>query len=123
MATANTRRHRDLVQYNWYRYGSNGFTEVQQSKYAHSARYYSQAVKATPVWANMNAVWDMFLYARLCRDQGVDMQTDHIVPINHPHVCGLHCESNLQQLTTSANNKKSNKWWPDMWEVQLELHI
>ena len=36
------------------------------------------------------------------------MEVDHIIPINHPLVCGLHCVANFQYLTPEENRKKSN---------------
>lgn len=40
-------------------------------------------------------------------------EVDHIIPLNHPLVCGLHCVANLQYLTVEANREKSNKWKPE----------
>lgn len=45
---------------------------------------------------------------RLTAATGIEHQVDHIVPLIHPLVCGLHCEANLQVLTKAANLAKGN---------------
>lgn len=42
------------------------------------------------------------------------MEVDHVVPLKHPLVCGLHCWANLQLLTRGENSAKGNREWPDM---------
>lgn len=44
------------------------------------------------------------------KSYGFDVQVDHIIPINHDIVCGLHVSWNLQILTKDDNIKKSNKF-------------
>lgn len=37
-------------------------------------------------------------------------EVDHVVPIVHPEVCGLHTLANLQYLPMVENRRKSNVW-------------
>jgi hypothetical protein len=55
------------------------------------------------------------------RDGARSWAVDHIVPLNHPLVCGMHIAVNLQIIRYNDNATKSNNWWPDMPEVQQEL--
>jgi hypothetical protein len=52
---------------------------------------------------------------------GVQHSVDHIVPLQHPRVCGLHVAANLRVIPLSVNIRKGNNWWPDMWNAQAEL--
>lgn len=35
---------------------------------------------------------------------------DHIIPLNHPLVCGLHVHNNLRVVLESTNRKKASKF-------------
>ena len=60
--------------------------------------------QATPSWSDLKAI-DEF-YSACPRGYEVD----HIVPLIHPLVTGLHVLSNLQYLSKKANRSKSNKF-------------
>jgi len=58
---------------------------------------------AMPCWADPNAIRDIYRRAAL---EG--KHVDHIVPLQHPLVCGLHIAANLQLLTPEENMRKGN---------------
>ena len=62
-------------------------------------------LQATPHWANQEVIKQIYKEAT---EKG--MHVDHIVPLNNPLVCGLHCEFNLQILPATENLRKSNKF-------------
>jgi 5-methylcytosine-specific restriction endonuclease McrA len=47
------------------------------------------------------------LYAEARR---LGLTIDHIDPLNHPLICGLHNRFNLQLLTKEENSQKGNRW-------------
>jgi len=83
---------------------------------AKEARRRSLKLKATPDWADHNYINDLYSNCKeaeeLFASVGVDIKfhVDHIVPLKHSKVCGLHVEHNLQILTAEENMKKSNKF-------------
>ncbi len=75
-------------------------------------------ILATPPWADFNAIREVYREAdRLTAATGHKHQVDHIVPLNHPRVCGLHVDWNLRCLRATVNMSKGNYWCPE----QLEL--
>lgn len=80
-----------------------------------SMRRKAQKVQATPVWADEEAIAQIYWEATYIQAlTGVKMHVDHIVPLQHEDVCGLHCEANLRVITATENISKKNYWWPDM---------
>ena len=61
--------------------------------------------KYVPIWSSKETVLPIYKDAY---DKGLTV--DHIVPINHPDVCGLHCEDNLQLLSLEENGRKGNNF-------------
>lgn len=68
---------------------------------------------ASPAWLSvadkeaMRATYRMAM--QLSKTTGTPYVVDHIVPLRHPLVCGMHVPWNLQVMTREENLKKSNK--------------
>ncbi len=89
--------------------------EWQQRNLPKAARYASvrraKRKKATPPWVDMVAIQAKYdEAARLTRDTGIIHEVDHIVPLQHRLVCGLHVPANLRAIPRADNKRKSNKF-------------
>ncbi len=81
------------------------FPEVHR---ANKAKRRAAKKNATPSWANFGKIVEIYKQAA-----GEGKHVDHIVPLQHPKVCGLHVEANLQLLTKTENLRKGNKFESD----------
>ena len=80
-----------------------------------TGEYLSGRRGATPSWANKKLMQEFYITAHgLSMLLGEFYQVDHIVPLNSPLVCGLHCEANLRVITRSDNTTKGNRYWDGM---------
>lgn len=82
---------------------------------AHTALRRTRKLQATPEWADLAVIRKMYAEAKRLDDEtGVKHHVDHIVPLKHPLVCGLHCEANLRVIPAKDNFAKNNRYWPNM---------
>lgn len=70
----------------------------------HSAKYRASKLKATPIWADEDAINLVYLN---CPS---GYHVDHIIPLQGTHVSGLHVHTNLQYLSAKENIQKSNSF-------------
>lgn len=76
---------------------------------ASAAKRRAAELDRTPIWADESqtkAVYEKS--AQMSREFGVEMQVDHIIPLQGDLVSGLHIHSNLQILPALVNQKKNN---------------
>lgn len=70
---------------------------------------YQKIKRATPDWADMDAIKSIYKERIRMTNQDGDMyHVDHIIPIQHHLVCGLHVENNLQIIRELDNLSKHN---------------
>ena len=64
-------------------------------------------------WANETEIRKVYAEARAkTKATRIKRVVDHVVPLVHPLVCGLHNEFNLRVITQTENAAKNNKFSP-----------
>ena len=71
---------------------------------AHAAARRASKRQATPPWVNHAAIRAVYKMAAV-----KGLTVDHIVPLKHSTLCGLHVPWNLQLLSKKANSAKHNR--------------
>jgi hypothetical protein len=69
---------------------------------------------ANVAWADPAKIKAIYVEAGQRNAGGEDVHVDHIVPLKHDLVCGLHVEANLEIVPATLNRTKRNRHWPDM---------
>lgn len=75
----------------------------------YSAKRRVAKLNAIPIFANLIEIEKIYVQAAKMRQEGLNVEVDHIVPLISKQVCGLHVEWNLQIIDATANRKKGNK--------------
>lgn len=74
-----------------------------------------RAGKSRPAWAKKHAIDAIYELAKKRTEKtGVIFEVDHIIPIRHPNVCGLHVENNLRVIPRFDNRSKGNRNWQNV---------
>jgi hypothetical protein len=80
---------------------------------ASNAKRRSERLNALASWADLTKIRMFYQHAQeMQRSTGNRYAVDHIVPLKHPFVCGLHVESNLRVIGFSENSVKGNQFIP-----------
>jgi hypothetical protein len=108
------RKHRKLKA-DYYREYDAAWRDANRARYrAFHRRRQTLKVQACPTWLTEDQIAAMVANyeqsERLTREMGILHEVDHIIPLNHPDVCGLHVPWNLQVLPREKNRQKSNSF-------------
>ena len=78
---------------------------------ASNAKRRALKLKATPRWADYDAIRREFELAKWCsKVMGESYHVDHVIPLRGKFVCGLHVHTNLQVIRGSENASKNNRF-------------
>lgn len=76
---------------------------------AKNMKRHAAKLRAVPSWAEHDKIATVYQKAKQ-----FGFEVDHVVPLQHKLVCGLHVWNNLQLLSKVENIRKKNYHWPDM---------
>lgn len=119
-STKRSRRWRNLNRdkYNTYM-KSYKTTSIEEMYLDHDELWFEkdprkrkQVKRATPSWANHEEIRQIYkkcIELRL-RYPKMGFVVHHIIPISHPHICGLHVPENLSVVSTSLKMKLGRKF-------------
>lgn len=90
--------------------------------------YIASVVRSAPPWVDRRALYELSgRAATLTARTGELHVLDHVIPLNHPRVCGLTVPWNLRVIHWRANLSKGNSWCPEQADLfdgppgQMEL--
>ena len=80
---------------------------------ARNALRKARKLQATPRWVDLKEIEKFYEEAhQLTESTGIKYEVDHIIPLVHADVSGLHVPWNLQIITKEENLRKSNSFSP-----------
>lgn len=96
-------------------------TNLDCIKDLRTRRWYESLYQRCPPWVTRDMILPVYRRMMRLRAAGAAVVVDHIIPLRHPLVCGLHVPANLRIISEGLNAQKGNGWWPDMPWAQQHL--
>ncbi|MHB8730113.1 MAG: hypothetical protein ACYC9K_13945 [Sulfuricaulis sp.] len=87
----------------------HGLSQTPEYRRAEARRRLLSRERRTPLWADKLKILEFY------RKRPDGTHVDHIIPLHHKLVSGLHVEYNLQYLRDTENLRKSNKFDQDTY--------
>lgn len=98
-------------------YMTEWYSEPEHKARSHvsSAEERARKFGKMPSWHDQEREAILALYteaATLSATTGIPREVDHIIPLRHDEVCGLHTLANLRIITRRENRAKNNRFTP-----------
>lgn len=90
---------------------THGLSQTPEYRRAEARRRLLSKIQRTPAWADNKKILEFY------KHKPPGTHVDHIIPLHHRLVSGLHVENNLQYLPGTENLQKSNKFDPDGFDA------
>lgn len=76
-------------------------------------------LQRTPPWADHAKIEAVYVEAEAMRALGVEVEVDHIIPLQGRTVSGLHTEDNLRLMIKTDNRAKGNRLLADVAPIAI----
>lgn len=88
------------------------YKQANAAKTLEQATFRTARIKrATPPWVARSDLLKFYeISYQLSIETGIKHHVDHVIPLIHDLVCGLHCPANLNVIPWNENLSKGNKW-------------
>lgn len=77
---------------------------------AWSMASHAAKMNRTPAWSDLKAIEEVYRDASEFRQSGIEVDVDHVIPLQGELVSGLHVPGNLRVCLSSVNRSKSNQF-------------
>lgn len=91
-----------------WRLANPGAARLHSGVYGNLRR--AAELQRTPAWADLSAIKVVYQDAAEYREAGLEVDVDHIIPLQGEFVSGLHVPENLRVCLSSVNRSKSNTY-------------